>query len=115
MERVSYYDKAYFTPVEIDADDYKKGVPIRTIWSKNMYGRLSYAGKLGEVQAQTLILAGRYVPEAPLPCSEELWQGIPDAKLVTFEQSGHFPFVEEAPLFVDTVEAFLNEERDAAK
>jgi pimeloyl-ACP methyl ester carboxylesterase len=110
MERASYHDKAFFTPVEIDADDYEKGVPIRTIWTKNMYTRLSYADRLGEVRASTLILAGRYDPEAPLQCSEELLQGIPDASLVVFEQSGHFPFIEEASLFAQTVDAFLNEE-----
>jgi len=109
MERAAYHDKTFFTPVEIDADDHEKGVPIRTIWSKNMYTGLSYAVKLAEVQASTLILAGRHDPEAPLPCSEELLQGIPDANLVVFEQSGHFPFIEETSLFAQTVDAFLNE------
>jgi proline iminopeptidase len=110
MERASYYDKSFFTPVEIDADDHEKGVPIRTIWSKNMYTGLTYADRLEEVRAPTLIVAGRYDPEAPLPCSEELLQGISDASLVAFEESGHFPFIEEASLFARTVDAFLNEE-----
>lgn len=110
MARASYYDQTLFTPVEIDADDTKKGVPIRTIWSKNMYGRLSYADRLADVRAPTLILAGRHDPEAPLPCSEELRQGIRDSSLVVFEQSGHSPFVEEPSLFVQTVDAFLNKE-----
>jgi len=109
MERASYHDQTVFTPVEIDADDSEQGVPIRTIWSKNMYTRLSYADRLAEVRAPTLILAGRHDPEAPLPCSEELMQGIPDARLVVFEQSGHSPFIEEASLFTQTVEAFLEE------
>jgi len=110
MERASYHDKTLFTPVEIDADDPEKGVPIRTIWSKNIYTRLSYADRLAEVRAPTLILAGRYDPEAPLQCSEELLEGIPEASLVVFEQSGHSPFIEEASLFARTVAAFLNEE-----
>ena len=110
MERAAYYDKTFFTPVEIDAEDQEKGVPIRTIWSKNMYSRLSYADRLGEVRASTLILAGRHDPEAPLQCSEELLQGIPNASLVVFEQSGHLPFAEEATLFALTVDAFLNGE-----
>jgi proline iminopeptidase len=108
MGVASYHDKAFFKPVEVDADDCEKGVPIRTIWSKNMYTRLSYADRLGEVQTPTLILAGRHDPEAPLPCSEELLQGISDANLVIFEQSGHSPFVEEPLLFAQTVEAFLS-------
>jgi proline iminopeptidase len=109
MARAAYHDQALFRPVEIDADDDEQGVPIRTIWSKNMYSRLSYADRLADVQAPTLVLAGRHDPEAPLPCSEELVQGIPDASLVVFEQSGHAPFVEEASLFAQTVDAFLNE------
>ena len=101
--------KTLFVPVGVGAGAHAKGVPIRTIWSKNMYTRLSYADRLGEVQASALLLAGRHDPEAPLPCSEELLQGIPDASVVVFEQSGHFPFIEEASLFAQTVNAFLNE------
>lgn len=110
MERATYHDKAFFTPVEIDADDYEKGVPIRTIWTQNMYRRLSYADRLAEVQAPTLILAGRHDPEASLQCSQELLQRIPDASLVIFEESGHAPFIEEAARFTQSVDAFLNEE-----
>jgi proline iminopeptidase len=109
MERTSYHKKSFFEPAEIDQEDHEKGVPIRTIWSRNMYTRLSYADRLGEVQAPTLILAGRYDPEAPLPCSEELKRGISDAHLVVFEHSGHSPFVEETSLFARMVEAFLND------
>jgi proline iminopeptidase len=107
MGRASYHDPRFFTPVEIDADDHAKGVPIRTIWSRNMYSRLSYADRLEEVRASTLILAGRHDSETPLPCSMELLQGIPQAELIIFERSGHFPFIEESQRFVETVEAFL--------
>ena len=107
MKRESYHDKSLFAPVEIDADDHDQGVPVRTIWSRNMYTRLSYAERLHEVRAPTLILAGRHDPEAPLQCSEELLQGIRGARLVVFEQSGHAPFIEEEALFTGTVDAFL--------
>jgi proline iminopeptidase len=53
MARASYHDEDFFQPVEIDAGDHQQGVPIRTIWTKNMYTRLSYADRLGEVQAPT--------------------------------------------------------------
>ena len=109
MGRASYHDKTLFRPTEVHPEDREKGVPIRTIWSKNMYTRLSYADRLGEVQAPTLILAGRYDPEAPLPCSEELRRGISDANLVVFEKSGHSPFIEEPSLFSRVVDVFLND------
>jgi proline iminopeptidase len=113
MEGASYHDQTLFTPLEIDADDYEKGVPIRMSWGKNMYRRLSYADRLGSVEAPTLILVGRYDVENPVPCSEELSEGIPDATLIIFEQSGHFPFVEEAALFTETLDTFLNAEVEA--
>jgi proline iminopeptidase len=109
MVQASYNDTSFFTPVMIDEDDFRQGVPIRTIWTKNMYVRLSYAERLGQVSVPTLIIAGRHDPEAPLPCSEELFQGIPDARLVVFEHSGHSPFIEEASLFTDTVSGFFDE------
>jgi proline iminopeptidase len=114
MGRASYHDKAAFVPAEIDGDDTEKGVPIRTIWSKNMYRRLSYADRLGEVRAPTLVIAGRHDPEAPLPCSEELADGIARARLAIFEQSGHSPFVEETERFAEVLQSFLdgNHERD---
>jgi proline iminopeptidase len=109
MGRESYHDKSLFTPVEIEPDDYDTGVPVRTIWSRNMYARLSYAERLNEVQAPTLILAGRHDPEAPLQCSEELLHGIQAARLVVFEQSGHSPFVEEEALFTGKLDTFLGD------
>lgn len=108
MERVSYHDKSFFEPRKIDADDHEQGVPIRMIWSRNMFKRLSYTDRLAMVQAPTLILVGRYDPEAPVACSQELRQGIEDARMVVFEQSGHFPFIEEPALFREQLDTFLN-------
>jgi len=111
MEAASYYDKSFFTPLGIDADDYEKGVPIREIlWGKNMLRKLSYADRLGSVAAPTLVLVGRYDPEGPLPCSLELHRGIPGSQLVIFEKSGHFPFVEETERFTLSLDTFLNSE-----
>ena len=107
MEEASYHDKTLFTPLEIDADDYDKGVPVRMTWTKNMVRRISSADRLGAIQAPTLVLVGRHDPEAPPPCSEEPVEGIPDAELVVFEHSGHFPFIEETADFTRTVGAFL--------
>lgn len=109
MEGASYYDKTLFTPVEIGVDDHKKGIPIREfVWGKGMLRRLSYADRLGLVQAQTLIVAGRHDPEAPPPCSEELFEGIPGATMVIFEESGHHPFIEEQARFGVELAAFLS-------
>ena len=106
MSEASHYDKSYFTPLEIDGEDSRQGVPIRTIWAKNMYRRLSFADRLGEVRVPTLIVVGRHDPQAPLACSEELATGIADSNLVVFEQSGHSPFSEEKRRFTRVLEQF---------
>lgn len=108
MTKASFYDTGYFTPLEIDSDDYDKGIPIREIiWGKNMERRVTYADRLGLVKAPTLILVGRHDPEAPVACSKELYQGIPQAELVIYEKSGHFPFIEEPVGFSNTLADFI--------
>jgi pimeloyl-ACP methyl ester carboxylesterase len=108
MGEVCFHDRKYFVPMEILPEDRNRGVPIRMIWSRNMYRRLSYADRLGEVAARTLVCVGRHDPEAPPPCSEELTQGIPGARMIVFEDSGHLPFVEEKQEFARTIGAFLD-------
>jgi proline iminopeptidase len=108
MEETLYVDKSHFQPIPITREDRNKGVPARMIWSKNMWRGLSYAERLGEVQAPTLVCVGRYDPETPPPCSEELIEGIVGARLVVFDRSGHLPFIEEAPHFTNTLATFFN-------
>lgn len=112
MTGASYNDPSLFTPVNVDKGDKKKSVPLREVlWGKEMVRRLSYAGRLREFTAPTLLIAGRFDPMAPLPCSEELLERLPDARLVIFEASGHYPFVEEPWLFGKTVVEFLRPDR----
>jgi proline iminopeptidase len=107
MGVASFHNKELASQVEIQPDDAHKGVPIRTIWSQNMYTRLSYASRLDQVAVPTLIMAGRHDPEAPLDCSQELYDGIPNGTLFIFDHSGHAPFLEEPGLFERTLGTFL--------
>lgn len=54
-----------------------------------------------------LVVCGQHDPQYPPACSEELAAGIRHAALVSFERSGHFPFIEEPEAFWATVDAFL--------
>jgi pimeloyl-ACP methyl ester carboxylesterase len=109
MEHASFYKKDLFNAVEIKPDDNHQGIPIRMIWNRNMYRRLSYADKLTMVAAPTLILVGRHDPEAPVACSKELQLGIPDAHMIIFEESGHFPFIEQPNAFLTIVRQFFDD------
>ena len=57
-----------------------------------------------------MVLVGRHNPEGPLPCSKELFEGISHARLVIFERSGHYPFVEENSRFTEALDVFLHGE-----
>ena len=67
--------------------------------------------KLELIHAPTLIMCGRYDVQCPLNYSIEMAEGIPDSRLVIFERSNHYPFLEEAERFAEEYEAFLEERK----
>ncbi len=69
--------------------------------------RLDYQTQLGEIRMPTWVGVGRYDPQTPVACSEDLAQGIPGACLTIFERSGHYPFIEEREQFKLALGEFL--------
>ena len=64
--------------------------------------------KVGNLRMPVLILGGRHdwiTP--PAEGAERLHALIPESDLVIFEQSGHFPFIEEHDAFIRIVEGWL--------
>jgi len=65
--------------------------------------------RLGEITVPTLVMAGRHdwiTP--PVQAAERLHAQLPDSELVIFEDSGHFPFIEENDKFVTTVHDWVS-------
>lgn len=72
-------------------------------------------GHLAEIDVPTLVLGGRWdwiVPPEHGP--EPLARGIRHAELRIFEESGHFPFIEERGPFLEAVRDWLREREDGA-
>ncbi|GBL38559.1 proline iminopeptidase [Anaerolineaceae bacterium] len=63
---------------------------------------------LARITQPTLIICGRYDEITPA-CSEQILGGIPDGRLVVFEESAHVAHLEETTLYTATVEEFLSE------
>jgi proline-specific peptidase len=63
---------------------------------------------IGRTASPTLVTVGRYDELTPA-CSETLRDGIPDARMVVFEESAHCAHLEEPELYANTVEGFLTE------
>jgi pimeloyl-ACP methyl ester carboxylesterase len=63
---------------------------------------------LARIEAPALVLGGRHdfiMP--PASTAEPLAAGLPHAELVVFEDSGHFPYIEQAAHFGDVVRSWL--------
>ncbi|MBM4212531.1 MAG: alpha/beta fold hydrolase [Gammaproteobacteria bacterium] len=66
------------------------------------------AGRLGEVQAPTLVIAGAHDPVIPIERAEELADGIAGADLVVLD-AAHRSHLEQAEDFTRTVVDFLRD------
>jgi pimeloyl-ACP methyl ester carboxylesterase len=103
----SFVDRRLAETVEVGVLDWVRPKEGRTDWHR-IARRLDYGPRLTEIRVPTLILCGRFDPQFPPACSEQLATGIEGARLTWFEQSGHFPFIEEQARFWTTVERFLD-------
>jgi pimeloyl-ACP methyl ester carboxylesterase len=107
--RDSYVEGARFTARPIAIRDWFRPARPRAAWGTRVSRRLDYSRRLGLVRAPTLVTVSRFDPQMPPACGEELARGIPNARLVPFERSGHYPFIEEPDAFWASVQSFLAE------
>lgn len=106
IERNSFVDQTHARPAPVHPGDWLRPRVGRADWYR-IARTLDFGPRLSEISAPTLVLCGQHDPQFPLPCSVEFATGIPDARLVVFDRSGHYPFIEEPDTFWATVAAFL--------
>jgi proline iminopeptidase len=70
-------------------------------------GAIEVEERLGEVSQPVLVLAGRHDRTCVVEGGEAIAAGIPGARLVVFEASGHMSFAEENDAYVGAVRRFL--------
>jgi proline iminopeptidase len=63
--------------------------------------------RLGEIEAPALVIVGRHDWITSVRQAEELVAGLRRAELVVFEESGHYPFIEEQGWFLSVVREWL--------
>ena len=87
-----------------------------TRWSAAAYNQgdhllqqFDVRSRLRDIRAPTLVTVGRDDFICPPSQAEIMHHGIPGSKLVVFEHSGHFPFVEEPEAFMSAVGDWLND------
>jgi len=62
--------------------------------------------ELERVFVPTVVYGGQYDAQCPLVFSEEIHNSLPKSKLVVFEESNHYPFVEEKEKFEEMISMF---------
>ena len=87
----------YFSIIGRDADFFVGGSMID----------LDFRRELIDVNAETLIIAGRYDGVSTPEYSVQYKKFMPQAKFVMFEQSGHNPYLEEPEKFYNLFEEFF--------
>jgi proline iminopeptidase len=80
---------------------------LRHFASDESYGGIEVQDRLGEVTQPVLVLAGRNDRTCVVEAAEATAAGVPNARLVVFEHSGHMTFVEENETYLRAVRDFL--------
>jgi proline iminopeptidase len=108
---VSYRDEAYLESHLEDIgpdlpEDESLLAPPRDVWPAKI-ARIDYTKRLGEIKAPALVITGRYDPQVPESAARDMSGLIPNSKLIIFEDSAHYPFIEEPELFRRELASFL--------
>ncbi|MBI5928251.1 MAG: alpha/beta fold hydrolase [Chloroflexi bacterium] len=75
------------------------------------YGGIEVEDQLPHVTHPVLVLAGRHDRACSVPAAQAIAAGIPNAKLMVFENSGHMTYVEENEHYLKAVRDFLGSNR----
>ncbi|MBE5104625.1 alpha/beta hydrolase [Bacillus thuringiensis] len=70
------------------------------------YPLLDLRKSLPSIQTKTLIICGRHDVQCPIQYSIEVHKGIRDSIFVPFEDSNHYPFLEEVTKFTSSTQEF---------
>ncbi|KAK4496717.1 hypothetical protein PRZ48_012700 [Zasmidium cellare] len=69
--------------------------------------RFDVRDRLGEIKVPTFVFSGRFDWICPVKYGQAIAEGIPGAKFVVYEASGHLPGIEEGTKFQGDVRGFL--------
>jgi len=75
------------------------------------YGGIEVEDRLKDVTQPVLVCTGRMDRACTVEAAEAIADGLPNAELVIFEDSGHMTFVEENDRYLQVVREFLNKYR----
>lgn len=109
--QASFVDAEKVTTFPIGKDDHRKPIPIRGKWLHSVRN-YDYRDAVHRLEIPVLLGVGRFDPQTPLIMHHELQKRLRKSKLIVFEHSGHYPFIEDEAAFSDALADFFS--RDTA-
>jgi proline iminopeptidase len=97
------------TPIEVLRDAMRDTVFSAAAMRRGFeeLARWSAVDRLHQVTVPVLLVAGRHDAFTAWPQSERIAARLPDAEVLIFEHSGHFPWLEEPDAFFPAIEDWL--------
>lgn len=106
---IKIYFKNY--PEETGADLDARTVYEHRAWNAAgaLLGTFNMLEELPDIETPSLVIAGKHDGiTPPEPGAERIGSLLPNAKVVIFEDSAHYPFIEEEAAFFKTLKDWLN-------
>jgi proline iminopeptidase len=91
--------RSLLRPTVFSASAMRRGFEVLAGWSS--------VDRLGSITAPTLVLAGRHDPFTAWPQADRIARCVPDADVVVFDESSHFPWLDEPDAFFTTLTHWL--------
>jgi proline iminopeptidase len=91
--------RALMAGTVFSASAMRRGFEVLSTWSS--------VDRLGSVTAPTLVAAGRHDPFTSWPQANRIAARVPGAEVVVFEESSHFPWLDEPEAFAATLHEWL--------
>jgi proline iminopeptidase len=77
----------------------RRGFEVLSTWSS--------VDRLGSITAPTLVVAGRHDPFTSWPQADRIGAHVPGAEVIVFEESSHFPWLDEPEAFTAAIRQWL--------
>jgi proline iminopeptidase len=105
-----FYDPVKYQPIfkRSDTKDVDRWVYEKTDIADTDHP-MQQSAQLGRVTAKSLVIVGRGDFICPVELAQTLAKGIAGSKLVVFENTGHFAWIESREPFLSTVSEFLRD------
>ncbi|WP_257349508.1 alpha/beta fold hydrolase [Pseudalkalibacillus decolorationis] len=93
-----YFSAKIFKKIAVERLDY---------FAEKEFPLFDYRVQLRELKVPTLIICGEHDVQCPIRCSYEMNRLIPTSTFLCFQESNHYPFLEEKERFQFAIHSFL--------